>query len=74
VLSDPWFRSVPYFVHAELLVDRVHAPRVEEDQDKKDEDRSLLGKPEAQIGSAHFDTRDERAQKNAEAVRTPTPR
>jgi hypothetical protein len=55
----------PLLVHAELLVDRVHAPRIEEDQEQEDEDRSLLGKPEAQIGSAHFDAADQRAQQDA---------
>jgi hypothetical protein len=61
-------------VDAVFAVELVHPPGVEEDQRQEDEDRALLGEPEAQIGAADFDARQQRAQQDAEPEETRAPR
>ena len=59
--------------HAVFTVERVHAPRVEEDQGQEDQDRTLLREPETKVSAAYFDTRQKRTQQDAEPERNQRP-
>ena len=63
----------PLFFNAEFFVYFAHFPRVEENQTKKDQNRALLSKPEAEVSAPDSDTRQHRAQQNAKAERTNEP-
>jgi hypothetical protein len=43
---------VLFLFHAEVFIQLVHSPGVKEDQDDKDDDGTLLGKPETEISSS----------------------
>ena len=64
---------VVVLLDAELAIQGIHANRVVEDQDQKDVNRSLLGKPESKIGSANGNGAQQRPQDDPEAERDERP-
>jgi hypothetical protein len=60
-------------MHIELAVEAVHAPGIEKDQCDENVDRSLLGKPEAELEAANADLVELLDKKHAEAVGTNEP-
>ncbi|MPL84631.1 hypothetical protein SDC9_30596 [bioreactor metagenome] len=63
----------PLLFHAVFAVQPVHPRHVGEDEHEEHEDRSLLGKPEPEIGATDTDAREHRAQQDAKAERTDEP-
>jgi hypothetical protein len=60
-------------VNVIFFVDVIHSPRVEKDQRDEDVDRTLLGKPEAELKPADPDVIHGLNQQDAETVRTNKP-
>ena len=56
-----------------FLIQLVHPPGVEKDQCQEDQDRALLGEPEAKIGAADGNARQRRAQDDPEPERDQRP-
>src|SRR5690606_8639365 len=54
-------------LQTKFSVEPVHSPCVENDQTKEGEDRALLCKPEAEVGTSDTDTHEHRSQNNAKA-------
>lgn len=60
-------------IHLKFLVQLVHQAHVDKDQDDKDIDRALLGKPETQFETAQPDMVQRIGKQNAAPIRNHKP-
>ena len=56
-------------MHVEFFIELVHPPGVMEDQRDESKNRTLLGEPEAEVGSANGDSGEHGAKQYRKPIR-----